>query len=81
MAERPPDYRVLTPEGDEVEAGACPPDGDVLDGLARRLARHERTIVAALESMNAARSSTTASSDRAGRSRSPESSPRRSGTC
>ena len=49
------DYRVLTPEGEEVEAGACPPDGDGLDGLARRLARHDRPILAAVESMNGAR--------------------------
>jgi transposase len=51
------DYCLLDENGERVEVGAAPPDGDGLVGLARRVEeRHGRVIVrAAIESMNGAR--------------------------
>ncbi len=49
------DFCLLDHDGAEVEIGAAAPDGDGLNGLARRLARHGQPIHAAIESMNGAR--------------------------
>jgi transposase len=49
------DFCLIDHDGTEVEIGAAAPDGDGLNGLARRLARHGQPIQAAIESMNGAR--------------------------
>jgi transposase len=51
------DYCLLDEQGDRVEVGAAPPDGDGLRGFARRVEqRHGPVVVhAAIESMNGAR--------------------------
>ena len=50
------DFCLLDEQGDHVEVGAAPPDGDGLAGLVRRVAqRHGQPVSAAIESMNGAR--------------------------
>ena len=49
------DFCLLDESGEQVEVGAAPPDADGLRSLARRLARHEQPVRAAIESMNGAR--------------------------
>jgi transposase len=49
------DFHPLDEAGATVEVGAAAPDGDGLQGLTRRLARHGGPIRAAIESMNGAR--------------------------
>ena len=51
------DYCVLAEDGERVEVGVAPPDGDGLVGLARRVERDHGPVVvrAAIESMNGAR--------------------------
>ncbi|MFN2469656.1 MAG: hypothetical protein ABR583_01425 [Gaiellaceae bacterium] len=65
------DFCLLDESGERVEVGAAPPDADGLRSLARRLARHEQPLRAAIESMTAPASSMISSSWPAGRSRSP----------
>jgi transposase len=49
------DFCLLDESGVRIEVGATPPDADGLRSLARRLARHEQPLRAAIESMNGAR--------------------------
>jgi len=49
------DFCLLDESGEQVEVGAAPPDADGLRSLARRLARHDQPVRAAIESMNGAR--------------------------
>jgi transposase len=49
------DFCLLDREGVRLETGAAPPDADGLGHLVARVARHERPVVAAIESMNGAR--------------------------
>jgi len=49
------DIHLLDGEGEAVDVGAAPPDGDGLLGLTRRLDRRREPILAAIESMNGAR--------------------------
>jgi hypothetical protein len=51
------DYCLLTEDGERIEVGAAPPDGDGLAGLAQRVARDHGPVEvrAAIESMNGAR--------------------------
>ena len=49
------DFCLLDESGERVEVGATPPDADGLRSLARRLARHDQPVRAAIESMNGAR--------------------------
>ena len=57
LSRRRVDYCLLSPDGELVERGAAPPDGDGLVGFARSLReRHGPVAVrAAIESMNGAR--------------------------
>ena len=57
LSRRRMDYCLLNKQGDRVEVGAAPPDGDGLRGFARRVGqRHGPVAVrAAIESMNGAR--------------------------
>jgi transposase len=57
LSRRRLDYRILSTEGEDLEASACPPDGPALDAFAERVATRypgER-ICGAIESMNGAR--------------------------
>src|SRR5713101_3059264 len=49
------DFCLLDESGERIEVGATPPDADGLRSLARRLARHDQPLRAAIESMNGAR--------------------------
>ena len=49
------DFCLLDESGERIEVGATPPDADGLRSLARRLARHDQPVRAAIESMNGAR--------------------------
>jgi transposase len=49
------DFCLLDESGERIEIGAAPPDADGLRSLARRLARHDQPVQAAIESMNGAR--------------------------
>jgi transposase len=49
------DFHLLDGDGETVDVGAAPPDGDGLLGLTRRLDRDREPIRAAIESMNGAR--------------------------
>src|SRR6202140_65743 len=50
------DYCLLDEEGERVEVGKAPPDGDGLAGFVRRVEeRHGQPVRAAIESMNGAR--------------------------
>ena len=51
------DFCLLAEDGERIEVGAAPPDGDGLAGLARRVARDHgpMEVRAAIESMNGAR--------------------------
>ncbi len=49
------DFHLLDGDGETVEIGATPPDGDGLHRLTERLDRYRATIRAAIESMNGAR--------------------------
>jgi transposase len=55
LSRRRLDYCLLDQQGIELETGAAPADGDGLDGLAEKLARHGHPIRAAIESMTGAR--------------------------
>ena len=62
------DFHLLDGEGTTVDRGATPPDADGLQRLSKRLARHGAPVRAAIESMTARGSCTTASSWPVGRS-------------
>jgi transposase len=49
------DWHALLADGERVGADACPPDGDGLAHLVRRLDREQRPVLAAIESMTGAR--------------------------
>jgi transposase len=49
------DFRLLDEAGETLEVGAAAPDADGLRGLARRAARFQEPVRAAIESMNGAR--------------------------
>ena len=49
------DWHALLADGELVGADACPPDGDGLAHLVRRLEREQRPVLAAIESMTGAR--------------------------
>jgi transposase len=49
------DWHALLAAGERVDVGACPPDGDGLGHLVRRLDREQRPVLAAIESMTGAR--------------------------
>lgn len=57
LSRRRLDYCLLDEQGDRVEVGAAPPDGDGLRGFARRVEQRYGSVVvhAAIESMNGAR--------------------------
>jgi transposase len=49
------DWHAVLADGELVAADACPPDGDGLAHLSRRLDREQRPVLAAIESMTGAR--------------------------
>jgi transposase len=49
------DFHLLDQAGVSVEVGAAPPDADGLRGLAGRVGRFDKPVMAAIESMNGAR--------------------------
>jgi transposase len=49
------DWHAVLADGELVAADACPPDGDGLAYLSRRLDREQRPVLAAIESMTGAR--------------------------
>jgi transposase len=49
------EFRLLDEAGETLEVGAAAPDADGLRGLARRIARFQEPVRAAIESMNGAR--------------------------
>ena len=49
------DFHLLDAEGATVQVGAVPPDADGLRGLSERIAVHDESVRAAIESMNGAR--------------------------
>jgi transposase len=57
LSRRRLDYRILTTEGEDLQVGASPPDGEGLDALAEQIAARYpgEPIRAAIESMNGAR--------------------------
>ena len=77
LSRRKVDVCLLSDRGEQLDQLVVPPDVDALRTLARRIDEvHREPVCAVIESMTGARSSTTRSSRRAGRSRSPT--PRRS---